>query len=67
MCNLLPDRSEEIIPDGLYNLLLWMIEGYDSDNEDPVPLDVKQKAQSSNMHRKVVSIAQDIIYCTSKG
>ena len=67
MCNLVPDRSEEIIPDGLYNLLLWMIEGYDSDNEDPVPLDVKHKAQSPNIHRKVVSIAQDIIYCTSKG
>ena len=67
MCNLVPDRSEEIMPDGLYNLLLWMIEGYDSNNEDPVPLDVKHKAQSPNIHRKVVSIAQDIIYCTSKG
>ena len=49
MCNLLCDRSEEIIPPGgLYNLLLWMIEEYDSDNEDPIaiPLDAKHRAQS---------------------
>ena len=67
MYNLLPDRSKEIIPDDLYNLLLWMIEGYDSDNKDPVPVDVKYKAQSPNVHCQVVSNAQDIIYCTSKG
>jgi len=65
--NLLPEKSEEIIPTCLYNLLLWIIEGYDSDNEISIPLEKKQKAQSPNVHRQIISVAQDIIHCTSKG
>ena len=60
MCTLLHDRSEEIIPDGLYNLLLWTIDGYDLDNEDPVPLHVKYKAQFPNVHCPV-NVAHSII------
>ena len=47
ICNLLPERSEEIIPDCLYNLLLWIIEGYETDNEDIVPLNKKTESTIS--------------------
>jgi len=39
----LPEKSEEIIPTCLYNLLLWIIEGYDSDNEISIPLEKSRK------------------------
>ena len=60
-----PEKAESVIPACLYNLLLWIIDGY-QDSSD-VNLEIKQPTENSIVHRQVVSIAQDIIHSTSKG
>ena len=59
------EKAENIIPECLYNLLVWITSEFkESDNVD---LEAKQLSDDRPVHRRVVSSTQDIIQSTSKG
>ena len=52
-----------IVPASLYNLLSWIITG----DEDIPPKGETVTVKSANDHRRILSIAQDILFCTRRG
>ena len=57
------DHVENIIPDNLYMFLRWLLE--DNDGENPMS-DQKEKSSRQDIHRLILSIAQDIIFASNK-
>ena len=55
--------SDVIVPASLYNLLSWIITG----DEDIPPKGEKVTVKSADDHRRILSIAQDILCCTRRG
>ena len=52
-----------IVPASLYNLLSWIITG----DEDIPPKGETVRVKSADDHRRILSITQDILFCTRRG
>ena len=66
------DLSEENIPipAAVYNFLLWLFSGISPKHDggiDEINLNVRGQPSSPEVHRKVLSIGQDLVYCVSHG
>lgn len=61
--DLLEDSVE--VPTAVYNFLAWLVSPDAS--EGHISLDVRAELPSSEVHRKVLSIGQDLLYCVSHG
>ena len=61
------DAVDFTIPITLYNLLAWIIAG-DKMHDTPIANDGRKvKVANEEEHRRILLIAQDILYCTRKG
>ena len=58
------EHAESLIPDGLYMFIRWLIE----DDVDSNPISgQKEKCFKPETHRRILSIAQDILFACNRG
>lgn len=58
------DSAESLVPDHLYMFLRWLLE----DDTDTNPISaVKEKSLKPHIHRRILSLAQDLIFACCKG
>ena len=58
------EKAVEIVPDKLYMLLRWILEGDKGNN--PISL-ARENTDNEELNREILSVAQDIIYISSHG
>ena len=58
------EKAAEIVPDKLYMLLRWILEGDKGNN--PISL-ARENTDNEELKREILSVTQDIIYISSHG